>query len=447
MALTDLARVVISTEGPALTQVGFGTLLCAAYFTGIFGANERVRTYTGLSAAVSDGFATTTPVYKMLSRAFAQDPRPAQVKVGKRLLPQTQVVKFGVGILQNSTLYGFTMTRNGVSADIVVTSDADALATEIATLLVAAVEASTLGGNVVAVTSDAGAKAQVTSTAGDIVYYSNWTENLTFADVTPDPGIATDLAAIRVKDSDFYGLCLDHECLAISKQASIWAETQDMLYCPSVSDTDAMDSGVTTDLGKALMTTSTARTLVSFDLDDTGGYQGVAAFAERSPFDPGQPGAGGTFHGKTLAGVTADNLTDTQKANLRAKHYMVYITTASRGHTLDGMVAGGEFADVVRGLDWFRIRSEEALATVILNAQKVPYNDRGISMLKTTLDGLGAQAEANELFTNGTYSSTAPKNSAVLSADRRARKLTGLAATAQLAGAIHLVDPVTITVT
>ncbi len=47
MALTDLARVVISTEGPALTQVGFGTLLCAAAFTGIFGTNERVRTYTG----------------------------------------------------------------------------------------------------------------------------------------------------------------------------------------------------------------------------------------------------------------------------------------------------------------------------------------------------------------------------------------------------------------
>lgn len=446
MALTDLARVVISTEGPALTQVGFGTLLCAAYFTGIFTTNERVRTYTSPAAAVSDGFATTTPVYKMLSRAFAQDPRPASVKVGKRLLPQTQVVKFGVGTLQNSTLYGFTMTRNGVAVDVTFTSDSSALATEIAAGLVAAAEASALGGNIVAVTSDAGAKAQITSTAGEIVYYSNWTPNLTFADVTPDPGIATDLAEIRVKDGDWYGLALDHECLAISKQASIWAETQDMLYCPSISDTDAMDSGVSTDLGAALKLTSTGRTLVSFDLDDTGGYQGVAAFAERAPYDPGQASAGGTFHGKTLAGVTADALTDTQKANLRAKNYMVYISTASRGHTLDGKVAGGEFADVVRGLDWFRLRSEEAIASVILNAQKVPYNDRGISMIKTTLDGIGAQAEANELFINGTYSSTAPKSSAVLSADRRARKLTGLAAQAQLAGAIHLVDPVTITV-
>jgi hypothetical protein len=447
MALNDLARVVISTEGPALTQVGFGTLLCAAYFTGIFGANERVRTYASLAAAVSDGFATTTPVYKMLSRAFAQDPRPAQVKVGKRLLPQTQTVKFAIGTLQNSTLYGFTMTRNGVSADVTFTSDASALATEIAAGLVAAAEASTLGASVVAATADAGATAQIVSTAGDVVYYSNWTPNLTFADLTTDPGIATDLAAIRTADADWYGLALDHDCLAISKQASIYIETQDAMYFPNVSDTDAMSSGVSTDLGAFLKGTSTGRTVVSFDLDDTGGYMGVAAFAERSPYDPGQPGAGGTFHGKTLAGVTADNLTDTQKANLRAKNYMTYVTTASRGHTLDGKVAGGEFADVVRGLDWFRIRSEEALASVILNAQKVPYNDRGISMLKTTLDGIGAQAETNELFTNGTYSSTAPKASAVLTADRRARKLTGLAATAQLAGAIHLVDPVTITVT
>ncbi len=446
MALTDLARVVISTEGPALTQVGFGTLLCAAYFTGIFGANERVRTYTGLTAAVSDGFAATTPVYKMLSRAFAQDPRPSAVKVGKRLLPQTQAVKFGVGILQNSTLYGFTMARNGVAVDVTFTSDGTALATEIAAGLVAAAEASALGASIVAVTADAGATCSITSTAGDVVYYSNWTPNLTFADLTPDPGIATDLAAIRVADGDWYGLALDHDCLAISKQASVFIETQDAMYFPNVSDSDAMNSGVSTDLGAFLKGTATARTVVSFDLNDTGGYMGLAAFAERAPYDPGQPGAGGTFHGKTLAGVTSDNLTDTQKANLRAKNYMTYITTAGRGHTLDGKVAGGEFADVVRGLDWFRLRSEEALASVILNAQKVPFNDRGISMLKTTLDGIGAQAEANELFTNGTYSSTAPKASAVLTADRRARKLTGLAATAQLAGAIHLVDPVNILV-
>ncbi len=449
MALNDLARVVISTEGPALSQVGFGTLLCATFgAAAVFGANERTRTYTSLTAAVSDGFATTTPTYRMLARAFAQDPRPASVKVGKRLLAQTQTVKFGVATLQNSTLYGFTMTRNGVSADITFTSDSGALVSEIVAGLAAAVEASTLAAAVAATSADASTTCQIVEgTPGSLTYYSNWTENLTFADVTTDPGIATDLAAIRVKDGDWYGLALDHECLAISKQASIWAETQDMLYFPSVSDSDAMNSGVSTDLGAFLKGTSTGRTVNQFSLADTGDYRGVASFAERSPDDPGQPGAGGTYHGKTLVGVLPDALTDTQKANLRAKNYMVYVATATRGHTLDGMVAGGEFADVVRGLDWFRLRSEEALASVILNAKRVPYNDRGISMLKTTLDGIGAQAEANELFTNGTYSSTAPKASAVLTADRKARKLTGLQATAQLAGAIHLVDPVTITVT
>jgi hypothetical protein len=447
MALNDLARVVISTEGPALTQVGFGTLLCAAYFTGIFGANERVRSYTSLAGAVADGFVASSPVHRMLTRAFQQDPRPAVVKVGKRLLPQTQTVKFSVATLQNSTLYGFTMTRLGVSVDVVFTSDASALATEIAAGLVAAAEASALGANVVATTADAGATAQIVSTAGEVIYYSNWTPNLSFADLTTDPGIATDLAAIRSADSDWYGLALDHDCLATSKAAAAYIETLTAMYFPSVSDSDAMNSGVSTDLGAFLKGTSIGRTPVSFDLNDTAGYAGVAAFAERAPFDPGQPGAGGTFHGKTLVGVTVDPLSDTQKANLRLKNYMVYISTAGRGHTLDGKVAGGEFADVVRGLDWFKLRSEEALATVILNAQKVPYNDRGISMLKTTLDAIGGQAETNELFTNGTYSSTAPKASAVLAADRKARKLTGLAATAQLAGAIHLVDPITITVT
>lgn len=447
MALNDLARVVISTEGPALTQVGFGTLLIAAQFAGIFGASELVRTYTSLTAAVSDGFATTHPVYKALARAFSQKVRPAQVKVGRRALFDTQTVKFGVVAAQNSTVYAFTMTRNGVSVNITYTSDSSALVSEIVAGLAAAVEASTLAAAVAATSADANTTCQIVEgTPGQITYYSNWTSNLTFADVTTDPGIATDLAAIRAYDSDWYGLGLDHDCLAVSKQASIYIETLNAMYFATVSDTDAMNSGVSTDLGAFLKGTSTGRTMVFYDMNDTGAYLGIGAAAERFPFDPGQPSAGGTWHGKTVVGVTADPLSDTQKANLRAKNYNTYVTTASRAHILDGKVAGGEFGDVVRGLDWFKIRSEEGVAGVILNNQKVPYTDRGISMLKTAVDAVGATGERNELFTPGTYSSSAPKNSEVLSADRKARKLTGLTGTAQLAGAIHLVDPITFSV-
>ena len=450
MAIKDLANVVISTTGPALTQVGFGTVLCAAYCANaIFGAQEYTRIYTDLATAVADGFtqsnAATRPVYDMLSRAFAQQPSPPQVKVGKLTLAPTQTVKFKVnGSPANTTLYGFTMTRGIVSVDIAYTSDGSATALEILTGLAAAVEASALGAAVAATVADTNTSCQIVEgTPGTLTYYSNWTTNLLYLDTTADPGIATDLATLSAHDADWYFLTIDHNCLAISTAAAGYVETLDTgMFFTNVSDSDGFNSGVSTDLGKALMTLAIARTCVLYDLDSTDGYSGVAAAAERAPHDPGQPGAGGTFHGKTQRGVSADPLNPTQKANLRAKHYMVYITTASRNHTLDGKVADGEFADIVRGRDWFKIRTEESIATAILNADKISYTDRGISVIKSCLDAMGALAESVELFVPGSFSSSAIPRASTQQADRDARKYTGLKFTGIFAGAIHLVDPV-----
>lgn len=452
MSLEDLARVVISTEGPALTQVGFGTLLCAAFeANAIFQAQEYTRTYTDLTGMTGDGFSASGTAYKMVQRAFQQNPRPASVKVGKLTAPATQSVKFGlVDSPANTTLYGFTMQRGAVSVDIAYTSDSSATLAEIVTGLAAAVEASSLGADVAAAASDTNTKCNIVEgTPGTLSYYSNWTSNLTYADVTADPGTTygAQITAIRLADADWYGLAIDHNCLNLIKSAQAVVETLDALGGYNVSDSDAYDSGTSTDAGKAMMALSYGRVLTGFDLDDTGGYMGVAMLAERFPHDPGSDGAGGTFHGKTLVGVTPDALTSTQKTNLRAKNYVVYITTAGRNHTLDGKVAGGEFADVVRGLDWFRIRTEERIAAAILDNDKIPYTDRGISIILGIVRAMGRTAEGVELFVPGSFSASAPALADTSSNDRASRKLTGIKFSAQLAGAIHLVDPVSGVVT
>lgn len=454
MALKDLVNVVISTDGPALTQVGFGTVLCAAYAAkSVFGAQEYTRTYTELAEAVADGFTSTdaakSSVYRMLQRAFAQDPRPSAVKVGKLNTAPTQTVKFSlVAAAENATIYGFTMTRGTTAVDIAITSDGSATIAEIIGLLAAAVELSSFAADVTATSADTNTTCQIVAVVpGTQTYYSNWTSNLKFADVTADPGIATDLADISNHDDDWYFLAIDHNCKLISKAAADYVETLPVgEFFTNISDSDAYDSGVTTDLGAVLQAQSQGRTGLLFDLDDTGGYSGVAAAAERAPHDPGQDGAGGTFHGKTLAGVTRDALSPTQKANLRAKNYMVYVTTAGRNHTLDGKTPGGEFLDIVRGRDWFKIRTEERIAAAILDNEKIPYTDRGISVIRSCLDAQGLLAEQVELFVPGSFSSSAPTRAQTSSGDRALRKLTGLKFTAEFAGAIHLVDPVSGTV-
>ncbi len=452
MSLKDFANVVISTDGPAITQVGFGTLLCAAFFPAArFGnAQTLVKEYSEVAEMVTDGFNANDPAYKMVARAFQQKPRPSTVKVGRLATAPTQTVKFKLnGVAQSNTLYGFTMKRGGTTAAIQYTSDGTATEAEIIAGLAAAVEASPLSAAVAATSADTNTSCQIVEgTPGTLSYYSDWTPNLKFADVTTDPGITADLDAIKQFDDDFYGLAIDHNCNAIGKKAADWAETQDAKMCfLNVSDSDCYDSLVSTDLCSVLKALSYARTMVGFDFNDTEGYSGVALAAERFPHDPGSPGAGGTWHAKTLTGVSFDRLSTTQKANLRAKNYVVYITTANVSHTLDGKVAGGEFGDKIRGLDWFRIRTEEAIFSAIKSNDKIPFTDRGISIIKSCVDGMGQLAEANELFVPGSFTSSVPKRSETQTNDRKARKLVGVKFSAELAGAIHLVDPINGSVT
>lgn len=445
MALKDLANVVLSVEGPALTQVGFGTLACAAYHTH---NTDLDRTYTSLADLTTDGFLAYEPAYLMVARAFAQSPRPTSVKVLRLATPWTEIVRFTPVSAVSATIYSFVASYKGVDYDVIYTSDGSATIAEITAGLAAAFEAlpsaiSSHGTATGAVTT----YCQVTTdAAGDMIYYSDWTDNLKFSNNTADPGIATDLANVRNADADWYGLALDNNSAAIIEAADVFAETQDMLLGADTCDSIAFDNTATTDVGYVLKLASAGRVIIGFPNKDTASYMGVAMLAERFPHDPGSVGAGGTFALKSLVGVIPGAWSATQIANLRAKNYVTYITTAARSHTLDGKVAGGEFADVVRGLDWYRIRSEERIANLLLNNDKIPFTDRGISQVYSELAAQQLDGEAVELFVPGTSTLVVPKRSAVNPTDRANRKLTGIHGTVTLAGAIHLVDPISIAV-
>lgn len=446
MALEDLANVVISQEGPALTQVGFGTLGLACFHTH---TPNMTDTYASLSAAVADGFLTHEPAYRMLARAFAQNPRPTNAKILRLKTPWTQHVKLTPVSAVNSTVYAYTCNYLGVEYDLSYTSDSSATIAEIVAGLAAAFEAaaSPLATAAAATAGGGGTFTDIVNgTPGAIIYYSNWTDNLKFQDLTADPGIQADLAAIRDVDGDWYGLGLDINSTAIIEAADTFAETLPMMLGTSNCDSIDFDPAVSTDVGSVLKAGSAGRVIGVYANKDTANYGGVAALAERFPHDPGSQGAGGTFFGKTLVGVLPGNWSATQIAALRAKNYIVLITTAGRVHTLDGKVFGGEFADVVRGLDWYRIRSEERVAALLLNNDKVPFTDRGITQVYSELRAQQIDAENVELFVPGSSTLTVPRRADVPSGDRAARKLTGIGGTAILAGAIHLVDPINISI-
>jgi hypothetical protein len=444
MSLTDFANVVLSTSGPALTQVGFGTIGIAAYH--VHTANYT-DTYSNLSDMVSAGFFTYEPAYLSAKAAFSQSPRVNSVKILRLTTPWTFTCKLTPYSAVNNAVYSVTLVYLGVEYLVSFTADGTATVAEIVTGLAAAITA--LGAPVTTAFTASGASTTdcviTASAAGKICFFKDWSNNLKFANTTPDPGIAADLATIRNNDADWYGLTVDNESKAIVVAADGFAETQDILGASATHDTDVVDA-VAGNVALTLKASSAGRWMFAQFKKDTSAYGGAGVLGKQFPYDPGSEGAGGTWHGKTVVGQIAGGWSATQKGNVRTANVSYYGVTAGVSTLLDGKVAGGEFADVVRFLDWYRIRSEEAVAQAIISAQKVPFTDRGIGVIYTALKAIQIQGETVEGFVPGTSTLLMPARVNVPLADRKARKLTGITGTVTLAGAIHLVDPINVTV-
>lgn len=261
--------------------------------------------------------------------------------------------------------------------------------------------------------------------------------NLALRDSTTDPGIATDLAAILLADSDWYGLVLDSNSEAEINAAAAWVEANRKVFVPQTADTATMDSGSTTDIAADLKAAGYARTALYFAPTIGLNWLAAGALAERLPFDPGSD----TWAYKSPVGVSTYTLTDTQRTNLLAKRVNVFTVLGGLRLTEPGITSAGEWMDVTRFVDWLRARMQERLFGLLVSSQKVPYTDAGVDLIRAEVK---AQIDAG-IAVGGLASSpepivTAPKVADVSQGDRSARHLPDVTWSARLAGAIHTLD-------
>jgi hypothetical protein len=283
----------------------------------------------------------------------------------------------------------------------------------------------------------------LTSTAGDFTSIelvsksvaSTGVFNLSILDVSTDPGIATDLAAIHAADPDYYAILIpEGASSAVAAAAAGWVETVRRILVLQTADALAWDNSSVADIAFVLKATGYTRTSVWAypHLGLATGQLAAALLGRCLPLDPGSI----TFAHKELAGVTVVSLTETQQAALEGKNANHYTEIGDGGNTFPGKVAEGEWIDVIRDIDRSFDRMQSAVLSVLRSSNKVPFTDDGIDTVGNALRG-ALRADA----TDGIYSTfavTTPAASAVSSADKAARSLTGVTFTATLAGAIHL---------
>jgi hypothetical protein len=431
MPLSDIVSVIISLQSGGITQAGFGLAMILSN-TATF--PERIRFYNDIDGVAAD-FATTTGEYKAAAALFGQNPCPERVAIGRAANKPTQKFEIKITTVANSTKYSFSFL--GVQYDY--TSDSTATNDEIATGLEAAVNAAaTAAGFTSSLQGASGSKfVQILAAAA-----GNWASAsvldltyLSIAQTHADPGVAADLAAIKLIDNTWYAIITLANSKAYVLAVAGFAESNEKLYLCTLQDsavaTDAFSGA--TDVAKTANASAYFRTAGIYH-PDGGSFADSAWLGRCLPLDPGSE----TWMFKTLAGVAVTTLTGTQQTNIQDKKCNIYYNVAGRNITAEGVVFSGEFIDVVRFRDWLKARMQERIALALFNANKIPYTDEGIAVIEAEVRAqLREGVNVGGLVDNFTVS--VPKAASVSPADKAARLLRNVKFTAQLAGAIHKV--------
>jgi hypothetical protein len=417
----------------SIEQANFGTPMLAAYHT-VWA--ERVRTYSGntmLTALLSEGFTAYSPIYRMAAALLGQSPKVEEVKVGRLALPFTQDQELEVTSNTEDDVVTVTIT-DPAGADHVCSYTVVALDTlnDVAIGLKAAIDAEAMD---VTIAAPAGAELQVVAdNPGEVFYYSA-NDHVDLLDDTPDPGIATDLAAIELADSDWYGLLLDLNSFAIVDAAAGWIETQRKLYGAQTQDSEVPTSG-TGDIATELEGDARVRTPIIYhhgpdaSLAD---YPACAWFGKTLPKDPGSQ----TWSFKTLSGVTYNSLTPNQLSELKGKHCNMYVRIAGVNITRHGWAPDGTWIDQTRMVDWLQARIEEALFALMAGSDKLPYDDDGVELIRGAIFGVYSEGADNGGLELEDFQFSAPLAADQAAADRTARIMRDIQFGGRLTGAIH----------
>ena len=420
--ISEVVDVQISNDTVTPTQQGFGTILIAAYHTHNV---DRIRTYTDLDGMVTDLFGTGEAAYRWASKIFAQNPRPEQIKVGR--LTTAVAPTFNLTITSATEGDHIKLTiedSDGNETAIDYTVLAAATTTTVATAVELLTEAAT------GITSSSAiAVVNIVGTSGKSFWIHSLT-NCTISDVTPNASIDDDLTLIENADDDWYCIASTINSETNVDDIAAWVETRDKIFVAQTQDQLELTSGGTLGSG-----------LAGFNYDHTGIIftrstvdASCAAWPGRMlPYDPGSA----TWALKTVTGITADSLTATERGFLDGDSMNYYTTVAGVDVTRKGVMASGEYLDVIVGIHWLKARIAEEVFALLASNPKVPYTDKGVAMVTAVVRAVLLKGASRGIITAESIQISAPLVADIATADRAARLLPDVKFSATLQGAIH----------
>jgi len=439
--IEDFVVLNITKETAKVTQAGFGTTLFLGPYTCI---PDTVKTYTDPADMLTDGFLTTDALYIAALKHMSQELSPEQFKIARKGVDTNEQQKITANA--NATAGTWTITWNGLTTGAIA-YDAATSAIETAIEALTGITSVTVTGTMDAGASGItiewdGADASTGFTEIESVDVSSLTGVTSVTIETLQNGQATQTwaeayAATTAEDNDFYflvpmlngvGDSADIQALAALVEA-------DLKLMGVSTDEAAIITSATDDTASDLQDAAYDRTFLLYS-EDEDNYPIAGLIGGQAPKDPGSI----TWKFKTITGITPDTLTASEKGYAIAKNCNVYETVAGLNMiTSEGVVASGEYIDIMRGTDWLQVNMSTDIFRLLYNSDKVPFTTPGIAQVGAIVAYWLNRGVDVGLLQEGSIVITLPKLANIPAGEKSIRYLNGITFSATYAGAIHKV--------
>lgn len=265
-------------------------------------------------------------------------------------------------------------------------------------------------------------------------------EGLRAAQSHADPGIATDLAAIKAQDDSWYGVTLTSCGAAEIAAASSWTESAGKQFIQNTQD-GAILAGTAGNVMLVCQAANRDRTGLIWH-QNPAEHAGAAWMGSVFPIDPGAV----TYAFRQLRNVTKSILSTTQMTEIEDAGGNYFVDIGGVGVTFGedggGKASGGEWLDIIRDLDWYEVQIGVEHLGVKLANNKVPMTNAGIAMEENALRTATARACTAGFLDASSVVFTVPDVLEIPTNKRAARTLDKLKVTARVQGAIHITEVV-----
>jgi hypothetical protein len=160
------------------------------------------------------------------------------------------------------------------------------------------------------------------------------------------------------------------------------------------------------------------------------------------PYDPGATVA----RYQTLAGITADDLSSTERSSAETKYAFYYGTLGGINVVIEPQRTDGKYFDTIRDRDYVSAYVEEQLASFVIGesqaGRKIPYTQAGIDKIEAQLRKILSYLENTKKVITFEGIDEAdrvvfPKIEDVSTSDKASRVLNDVSFTCKLQGAIY----------